>query len=219
MVDALVGIDPVAFLVTSILLVLLPGPDMAIVARNTIVHGRAAGLRCAYGSLLGLTIQEVLAVAGLSAIIATSATAFTVVKIAGAVYLVLLGLRVIAGTLRSGDRPAETTPFERAALPIALTPSSPLLQGTLSSSLNPKIAVFMMTFLPQFVDPDDHPQLSLLAHGAVLALFTIVWLWTWVRMLDRLAGHLRRPGVRAWAERAIGAVVLGLGIRLAFEHR
>jgi threonine/homoserine/homoserine lactone efflux protein len=218
-VDALIGIQPATFLVASVLLIMLPGPDMAIVARNTIAHGQPAGLRTAFGSLAGISLHTALSVVGVSAILAASATAFTVVKLVGAAYLVLIGLRVIAGTLRGRGVDHEETPFVRAAIPLALTPSSPFVQGLLSSTLNPKLAVFFLTFLPQFVDPDRMPRLGLATHGAIFVALTLAWLWIWVRALDRLASSLRRPAVRLWAERAIGGAVLGLGVRLALERR
>ena len=90
---ALVGVSPLAFVAASLLIILAPGPDMTLVARNTIARGRIAGMQTAGGALLGVSVHLFAAVAGLSAILTGSALAFTVVKVAGAAYLVFLGAR------------------------------------------------------------------------------------------------------------------------------
>lgn len=218
--DAVVGIAPATFVVASILVILLPGPDMAIIARNTIAGGRTAGIRTASGTLLGISVHVLAAVAGLSAILVASAVGFTVVKLVGAAYLAFLGVRVLLGSLRGrGEEREEASPFAGGVSGVTAAASSPVLQGTLSSALNPKLAVFFLTFLPQFVDPDRMPEASLLAHGAVFVALASVWLWVWVRALDRFAAVLRRPRVRAWVERAVGAALVGLGVRVALERR
>lgn len=219
---ALVGQSPYAFLAASILIILAPGPDMTLVARNTIARGRSAGLQTAGGALLGVSVHVLAAVAGLSAILTGSALAFSVVKIAGAGYLVFLGVRtLIASRHATGDADinVEAELFGESAPRLVLAPSSPMLQGVLSAVLNPKLAVFFLTFLPQFVDPHDLPEASMLAHGAVFVTMAAAWLSVWVLTLDRLAGVFRRSGVRAWMERATGAVLVAMGVRLALASR
>lgn len=213
--DALIGVSPLGFLLASLLLTITPGPDMTLVARNTIARGRAAGLQTAGGALLGVSVHIVAAVAGLSAVLTSSAQAFTIVKLAGAAYLIYLGVRAILDARHAGD----TDAFAGAAPRLAASPSSPLVQGMLSALLNPKLAVFFLTFLPQFVDPDRMPEASMLAHGGVFIAMAAVWLPLWVLSLDRLAGLLRRANVRAWLERITGVVLIGMGLRLAFERR
>jgi len=221
-VHALIGPSPYYFVGASILLILAPGPDMTLVARNTIARGRASGLQTAGGALIGLSVHVVAAVAGLSAILTGSALAFSAVKLVGAAYLLVLGARTLLGAGRAsgGDAMnAEAEVFGESAPRFVSATSSPMLQGALSAALNPKLAVFFLTFLPQFVDPDHMPQVSMLAHGATFALLAAAWLTAWVLMLDRLGGLFRRPAVRAWMERATGAVLVGMGVRLALARR
>jgi threonine/homoserine/homoserine lactone efflux protein len=219
---ALVGVSPLAFVAASLLIILAPGPDMTLVARNTIARGRIAGMQTAGGALLGVSVHLFAAVAGLSAILTGSALAFTVVKVAGAAYLVFLGARTLIASRHqreSGDSNIERELFGEASPRLVLAPSSPVMQGVLSAVLNPKLAVFFLTFLPQFVDPDHLPEAGMLAHGAVFVSIAAVWLTLWVLALDRLAGVFRRSAVRVWLERATGAVLVGMGVRLALSHR
>jgi threonine/homoserine/homoserine lactone efflux protein len=220
-VHAIVGPSPVYFFGASILLILAPGPDMTLVARNTIARGRAEGLRTVGGLLIGLSLHVTAAVAGLSAILTGSAVAFSIVKVIGALYLVALGGRTLLAARATADAGAEGDDegvlVGRPSRLVAAT-SSPTLQGALSAALNPKLAVFFLTFLPQFVDPDHMPQASMLAHGLVFALMGAAWLVVWVLLLDRLGRVIRRPTVRAWMERATGVVLVGLGVRLALAR-
>jgi threonine/homoserine/homoserine lactone efflux protein len=163
-------------------------------------------------------LHVVAASLGLSAVLASSAEAFTVVKFVGAAYLIFLGLRALWAT-RHGPSDEDVGLLSSVAPPVALSPSSPVAQGLLSAALNPKLAVFFLTFLPQFVDPDNMPGLSMLAHGAVFVLMGAAWLTAWVLSLDRLSAWLRRSVVRMWIERATGIVLVGLGVRLAMARR
>jgi threonine/homoserine/homoserine lactone efflux protein len=218
--DALIGQSPAAFLFASILIILAPGPDMALVARNTIARGRGAGLVTAGGAMMGVSVHVAAAVAGLSAVLTSSAYAFSIVKLVGAGYLLYLGARTLLAsrrTGREGDRDNEAELFGEASSRLA--PSSPALQGMLSAVLNPKLAVFFLTFLPQFVDPHHAPEASMLAHGAVFIAMASTWMLVWVLTLDGLSGVFRRSAVRAWMERATGAVLIGMGVRLALAHR
>lgn len=213
--DALIGVSPLGFLAASLLVILSPGPDMALVARNTIALGRGAGLRTAGGALIGVSVHVLAAVAGLSAVLTSSATAFSVLKFVGAAYLAFLGIRAILSA-RGGDA---DDPLRAPAPAIVSAPSSPVAQGILSALLNPKLAVFFLTFLPQFVDPDDMPELSMLAHGAAFVAMGAAWLTLWVIGMDQIASWLRRAAVRAWIERLTGAVLVGMGVRLALSER
>ena len=219
---ALVGPSPYYFLGASILLILAPGPDMTLVARNTITRGRAEGLQTVGGLLIGLSVHVTAAVAGLSAILTGSHVAFTVVKIVGALYLLVLGGRTLlaarATAVAVADDDGNDLMFGAHQSRFVAATASPALQGALSAALNPKLAVFFLTFLPQFVDPNHMPQASMLAHGLTFALMGAAWLVVWVLLLDRLGRVIRRPNVRAWMERATGAVLVGLGVRLALAR-
>lgn len=221
-VHAIIGESPFAFIIASVLIILAPGPDMTLVARNTIARGRASGLQTAGGALAGVSIHVLAAVAGLSAVLTGSALAFSAVKLVGAGYLLVLGARTLLASRRApagDDLNAEAELFGESAPRLVSATLSPALQGVLSAVLNPKLAVFFLTFLPQFVDPDNLPELSMLAHGAVFALMAGAWLTVWVLTLDRLSGVFRHSNVRAWMERLTGAVLVGMGVRLALARR
>ena len=203
-------IDPgiLAFVGIAALLTILPGADMALVAKVTLRDGKRAAFFTSLGICSGLPFHATASALGLSVILATSATAFTVVKVAGAVYLAYLGVQ----TIRHAGRPVPVVAVrhvrsERAAF----------AQGFLSNILNPKVALFYLTLLPQFIAPGD-PVLakSLLLAGIHVAL-GMLWLPLYAYALDRLAGFVQ--GARRWLELVSGAALVGLGVRLAFERR
>jgi threonine/homoserine/homoserine lactone efflux protein len=201
-----------SFVAVATIIVIVPGADMALVARNTLAGGRPAGLRTATGTLLGLGVHAGAALIGLSAVIAASATAFSVVRLVGATYLLWLGLHTLwAARHRTGTFTLDE-PHKRS-LPRAV--NAPLVQGILTNVLNPKLALFFVSFLPQFVDTSKPPtpQIALLT-GTFIAMGAI-WLGTYVVAVDRLSGVLTRPAVRRWLDRVIGTTLVGLGIRLA----
>jgi len=218
MLDALIGVAPLGFLAASALVIVTPGPDMTLVARNTIASGRSHGLLTAAGALCGVCVHVMAAALGLSAILASSAAAFTVVKFAGAAYLCWLGARTLLATRHgaAGDEPLPTLAPPTLA---QRDTASPVAQGFLSAVLNPKLAVFFLTFLPQFVDPGNMPEVSMLAHGAVFVLMGAVWLTAWVLSLDRLSAWIAHSAVRLWIERVSGLVLVALGLRLALSRR
>ena len=203
-------IDPgvLAFAGIAALLTILPGADMALVAKVTLQDGRRAAFLTSLGICAGLPFHATASALGLSVILATSATAFTVVKIAGAVYLAYLGVQ----TIRHAGRPIAVGPVRRVR-----SPGSALAQGFLSNILNPKVALFYLTFLPQFIGPGD-PVLakSLLLAGIHVAM-GLLWLPLYAYALHRLAAMVL--GARRWLELVSGAALVGLGVRLAFERR
>jgi threonine/homoserine/homoserine lactone efflux protein len=201
-----------SFVAVAAIIVIVPGADMALVARNTLAGGRSAGLRTATGTLLGLGVHAGAALIGLSAVIAASATAFNVVRLVGASYLVWLGLQTLWAT-RNRTRAFTVDEPKKRSLP--QTVHAPLVQGILTNVLNPKLALFFLSFLPQFVDTSRPatPQIVLLT-GTFIAMGAI-WLGPYVVAVDRLSGVLTRPGVKRWLDRVIGTTLVGLGIRLA----
>jgi len=191
-----------------------PGPGQALVMARTLQGGARAGVLTAVGLNVGTVGHTVAAALGLSALLLASANAFTVVKLAGAVYLLLLGTRMIAGTLRARaangpDRsPGESPP----------APSSRLLaHGVVTGLLNPKVAIFFLAFLPQFVHPERGAVfLQFAVLGLVLATLGVLGDST-VALLAARTG--RRVAAGRWRERITGGVLVALGIRLAFVRR
>jgi RhtB (resistance to homoserine/threonine) family protein len=196
------------FLVLSVLLILIPGPDTAVVTKNALLGGRRGGLLTAAGVSTGLAIWTAAAALGIAALLRASAFAFLALKVAGAIYLVWMGIQM----LRTKD-------FSAAPLGSPARGRRALRQGLLSDLGNPKIAVFFTSFLPQFVDPHASAFLSLLLLGGIFAVLTFLWLAAYGWLVGRGASVLRRPGVRRVLDRVTGVVLIGFGIRLAFERR
>jgi threonine/homoserine/homoserine lactone efflux protein len=202
------------YLATAAALVAAPGPGQALVMARTLQGGVRAGLLTSVGLNLGTVGHTVAAALGLSALLFASATAFTVVKMVGAVYLVVLGTRMIAGTLRArpvaaSDRTPEPTP------PVA---SSRLLaHGVITGLLNPKVALFFLAFLPQFVQPERGGVfLQFAVLGVALATLGVIG-DSLVAVVAARTG--RRMAAGAWRERLTGGVLIALGVRLAFVQR
>jgi threonine/homoserine/homoserine lactone efflux protein len=191
------------FLAVSAIVVVTPGVDMALVTKSALLHGRAAARATALGVNLGIFVWTLAAALGLAAVIAASAAAFTAIKLAGALYLVYLGVRALLGS------------HERVA---AVARGSAFRQGLASNLLNPKIAVFFTSLLPQFVAAAARPQ-DLLLLGVLFNCMGVVWLLTYAELAARGRDVLGRPRVKRTLDRLTGVALVGLGARLAFERR
>jgi threonine/homoserine/homoserine lactone efflux protein len=202
------------FLSGSILITLVPGPDMALVMRQVFLGGATLAQRTVYGNLTGLIVHTAALAAGLSALLAASAEAYTVVKLAGAGYLVFLGIQ----TLRSARRGQWHDEAERTSRGVPSLRAG-YVQGLASTVLNPKTALLFYTYLPQFVDKsrDVLPQIAFL--GAVHILVGLIWMTAYVHLVARAHRTLTKPSVRRWIESATGAVLILLGLRVALEQR
>lgn len=207
-----------AFLPVAALVIAFPGPDVLLVIRNA-SRGRRAGLATATGTVLGLLVHVTAATIGLSALVASSATAFTVVKLVGAVYLVLLGVQALR-VGRSSHQPQGSDGHLRVpGQEPVLSFGSGVRQGLLTNVLNPKVAVFFVAFLPQFLPADGQTLGGTAVLGALFVLMTAVYLLLLVAAVARAATLLSRPAVRRGLDRAAGVVFLGFGIRLATASR
>jgi threonine/homoserine/homoserine lactone efflux protein len=201
----------ILFVVASLVLIATPGQDMILVMSRSVAQGAVAGVVTAAGVSIGLVGHTILATLGLGAILRTSEWLFIALKFAGAAYLVYLGI----GLLRT----------RRDALAIGNDATRSLrklfVDGALSNLSNPKIAIFYFAFLPQFVAPAaSHPTLTMFALGLAFAGLTFLVKAPVGVFAGALSAWLRtRPGVLAWIYRCSGAVLLGLGVRLAFERR
>jgi threonine/homoserine/homoserine lactone efflux protein len=192
------------------LLTILPGADMALVAKVTLLDGKRAAFFTSLGICAGLPVHATASALGLSLILATSAEAFTVVKFAGAAYLAYLGIRTIRDSFRPAADQAVVTDRVRSR-------RAAFAQGWLSNLLNPKVALFYLTFLPQFISPGDSVLAKSLLLAWIHAVLGLVWLPLYAYAIDRLGALIR--GVRRWLERVSGAALIGLGVRLALERR
>jgi threonine/homoserine/homoserine lactone efflux protein len=196
--------DLVAFGVAALVMVALPGPDQALITRNALVGGRRAGRRTMLGGACGLSVHATAAAFGLSALLATSATAYTTLKLVGIGYLVLLALRMLA---TSGAAPESAARQGRGG------PRRPFAQGLLSNALNPKVALFFLTFLPQFL-PSHAALPAALALSAIFAVIYIAWFSTLIWFVDRLGRALRKPAIQRRLERITASALLAFAVRL-----
>jgi threonine/homoserine/homoserine lactone efflux protein len=199
-----------AFTGIAALLTILPGADMALVAKVTLLDGKRAAFFTSLGICAGLPVHATASALGLSLILATSAEAFAVVKFAGAGYLAYLGIRTIRDSLRP------IADLRVMAVP-ARSRRAAFAQGFLSNVLNPKVALFYLTFLPQFISPGDNVLAKSLLLAALHAVLGLAWLPLYAYAIDRLGAVIR--GARRWLERLSGAALIGLGVRLALERR
>lgn len=203
----------ILFLTASLVVIVAPGPDNILVLTRGVTLGRRAALVSAAGASVGLVCHSLFAAAGLSALLAQSAVAFSVVRYAGAAYLIYLGI----AALLNRERFVLT---EREAPPVGL--GSVFTQAVASNVLNPKIAVFFLAYLPQFADPSAAgaaPQL-LLALGLSFALLTWAIFSAVAFFSGSLGGWLRsRPRVAGGLGWLTGSVLICLGLRLALPER
>lgn len=208
-----------AFLGVAALITITPGPDMAVVTRVALAHGRRAAWLSSLGVVNGLCCWAGAAAVGLAALLSASATAFTILKFVGAVYLIAMGLQTIWGTRpaarRSGAEPegkGEAEGESRAGAWPAYR------QGLLSNLLNPKIAVFYTTFLPQFMAPGDPVFATSLLLAGIHITMVLAWLFIYTFLVTRAGNVLRRPRFKAAIERFTGTVLIGFGLRLGLER-
>lgn len=198
-----------AFLGVSIIVIATPGQDTALIIRNTLLGGRRSGVFTAAGVSAGQACWTLAASAGLAALLRASEPAFLALRLAGAAYLVFLGLQALIGALSRRD---DWVPGGLA--PPRLAPATAFRQGLVSNLGNPKMAVFFVSLLPQF----GHSFLALVALGLVFCALTFAWLTAYAAVVARAGDFLRRPRIRRALEGLTGGVLSALGLRLAAER-
>ena len=200
------------FVATSLLIILTPGQDMVLVMSRTLTHGTRSGLVTAAGVSVGLTVHTVLATLGLVALLQASEWVFTALKLVGALYLLYLGIALFrsSGELALAHSHGAPESAGRA-----------FSQGALSNMSNPKIALFYLAFLPQFVPADAaHPTLSVFMLGLAFACLTFLVKGPVAIFAGLLSNWFRQnPRFLARMHRTSGIVMIGLGLKLAFEPR
>ncbi|GAA2600753.1 LysE family translocator [Streptomyces tubercidicus] len=200
------------FAAASLVLVMIPGPDQALITRNALAGGRAAGLLTMVGGALGLSVHVAAAVLGISTLLVASATAFTILKVVGAGYLVWMGIATFLSARRTMTQKTEDADPEAAKLDTKY-----LRHGFLSNSLNPKVALFFVTFLPQFLPAGHNVFPRALLLSLAFALIYLLWFSLYVLTVDHFGKVLRRPRVRARIEQVTGILLIGFAARLAFQ--
>ena len=219
------------FIPVALLLALIPGADTALVTRNALALGMRGARWTIIGICTGCLIHATASALGLSAILATSARAYETVKLVGAAYLVWIGVQGIAKARHEPASGSKTLPrvYQRHSWVSAqrradggertAVGAHPFTQGFLTNILNPKVALFYLTFLPQFI-PAGAPILrTSLLLAMIHNALGFAWLSIYARFVDRLRVALTRPVVKAWLERVTGGALVLLGARLAWSRR
>ncbi len=208
------------FSMAAVLIILLPGPDTLVTVRNIVRGGRSAGAATAAGIMVGLVVWVGVAALGLAAVLRASEVAYAVLRVAGAGYLVWLGVQ----SLRSIRRPAPDAATDAA---VASTTAAGRAQrglvgtgftaGLITNLLNPKVGVFFVTFLPGFVPSGYAVGPTSLLFGAVFIVLSIGYYVALLALATRVTGWMAAPRVRRRLDAITGAVLVGFGVRLAVE--
>jgi threonine/homoserine/homoserine lactone efflux protein len=202
------------FLGIAAVVIVVPGPDTAIVTKNALLHGRRAALGTAFGVEAGLAVWTLASALGVASIVRASDTAFTVLKLIGAAYLVWLGIQALLAARRGGSH-ADPESAVRAAV----GGRGGFRQGLISDLANPKIGAFFTGLLPQFAGPGHSVLIPFLVLGGLFVLMTVLWLCAYALVAVKASEVLRRPRVRATIDRLSGIILIGFGVRLALERR
>jgi threonine/homoserine/homoserine lactone efflux protein len=208
--------DLAAFLAVAAVVIATPGPDTALTVRNTLSGGRRSGIFTALGVAGGQATWTLATSAGISALLLASEPAFAAVKLLGAAYLVVLGAQTLRAAFRRGS--AQERAPGRGFLR-ALTPLVALRQGFVSNLGNPKMAVFFTSLLPQFTQRGDAGFGALFLLGLLFCGITLVWLTAYAIAVATAGDVFSRSGIRRGLEAMMGAVLIGLGVRLALARR
>lgn len=195
-----------AFVGVSLLVICTPGQDTALTIRNTLAGGRGAGIATAIGVAAGQATWTVATAAGLAVVLMASAPFFLALRLAGAAYLIYLGIRTLTRLGKHQTAPARLGGRARRAL----------AQGFLSNLSNAKMVAFFISLLPPFAGPRPSFALLLLL-GLNFSLLTLAWLAGYAAAVERFGGWLRRSSVRRALDAALGAVLVGLGLKVGAD--
>jgi threonine/homoserine/homoserine lactone efflux protein len=200
-----------AWIAIAVVLIVTPGPDTALIIRQALRGGSRTASLSAFGIAAGSSVWAFASVLGVAVLLESSAAAFTLLKLAGAAYLIYLGVRSLIGSFGTA---ADTGPAGR----VRLGSSSAFVHGLLNNLLNPKAGAIFVSVMPQFIQPHD-PLVRLLLMVAVYDVMVVAWLCAYGHVVSRAGRSRIGVRVRRSLERLTGVVMIGLGARLAFERR
>ncbi|MCU5758744.1 LysE family translocator [Bacillus thuringiensis] len=200
------------FIIMSICLIILPGPDTAMATKNTLIAGKVGGVKTVFGTCIALLIHTLAAVIGLSALIVKSALLFSIFKYVGALYLTYIGIKALLAV-----RNKEGVDTNDISLNNENKHTSCFRQGFLTNLLNPKIAVFFLTFLPQFLNPNHNTFIQLLVMGLTYLVLTAFWFAFYIFLIDKISAFMKKPKTQRYIQGLTGIVLIGFGVKLAFE--
>lgn len=205
----------IAFAGIAALLTITPGQDTVLVIRNVIAHGQRAGVLTIAGICCGLFVHATFSAVGLSLILVRSATAFEVVKLLGAAYLIWLGIQSFWHAFHGSNREiGNFNPEQRSTIGWPC-----FVQGFLTNTLNPKVAVFYLAFLPQFISPDDWVFGKSMLLASIHWLEGILWLSIVTLFFGRFQMWFNRSRIKRTIEATTGAILIAFGARLTLEQR
>ncbi|MFC0561670.1 LysE family translocator [Halalkalibacter alkalisediminis] len=199
------------FLVLSLFVVMSPGIDTALITKRTISDGRIDGYKMALGITTGSLVHTFAAAFGLSALLMQSAVAFEIVKYVGAIYLIYLGFSSFISRKKKATSAENQYNDEMK--------KSAFKQGLFSNILNPKVAMFFLTFLPQFVKTGENATQQLIIMGVIYTLLSISWFFIYVFFINYLREWLMSPKVQRIMDKATGLVLIGFGLKLALDKQ
>ena len=203
--------DLALFVVAGLLLNISPGPDTLYIAGRGATQGFRAGAVAAFGIFAGCFVHIAAAAIGLSALIMASAEAFLAVKLLGAIYLFYVGCTMLLARTVDGEAKPRLAPARLSTV---------FWQGCLTNALNPKVALFFLAFLPQFIAADaPHKALAFVVLGVIFNVNGVFWNLFVAWSADRMAGGVRRGRTALWINRSIGAMFVAMGVRLALFER
>lgn len=203
----------ITFMMVTLALTLTPGADTMLVIRNVLRGGKMDGIVTTIGICSGLFVHASLSALGVSVILVNSSFAFSVMKFAGACYLLYLGLKTLISAIRGEEGAEVENGGKRRDLNVFIS----LREGILSNVLNPKPAIFYFAFLPQFIAKNDPVLLKSLLLAGVHFFMGIVWLFTLSFLLAYIKDFMTRGESARWINGACGSILIALGVRLALE--
>ncbi|WP_277054651.1 LysE family translocator [Pseudoalteromonas marina] len=204
-----------SFLIASFLMAVAPGPSNAFLMAQTFANGRTAGMQSAFGFALGGVVHTFFAVIGLSAILKASAAAYSAVQYTGAAYLCYLGFMMIKSTLKNTTTATQTQSEDKPHVSTAKK-SNVMFQAMMTEVLNPKVALFFIAFIPQFVDPSlSSATFQLAFFGLLYPIFAFPIDCTYIYFGDKIAQFFRQhPNSQLWIDRVTGMIFIALAINL-----
>ncbi len=199
------------FVFMAFMLIILPGPDTALITKNTISKRKTAGIQTTCGTLTALLIHTLAAVFGLSALIVKSAFLFSILKYVGAIYLIYLGCKSFIFLLKKQSN------IEKDGEANKYVDESYFKQGFLTNLLNPKVAVFFLTFLPQFAGTGNNAFIEFFALGLTYTVLTLLWFIFYIYLINYISEFMKKPSTIRMVEGLTGGILILFGLKLAFE--
>ncbi|MEI4830013.1 LysE family translocator [Bacillus sp. FJAT-53711] len=201
------------FILTALLIIIMPGPGFALVTKNTISHGRNGGIKTVLGTVSGMMIHTIMATLGLSAILMKFAMLFTLIKYAGAFYLIYLAVKSLKSSFSKKEHMSGSVEMN----PKDIGTVKSFRQGFTTAILNPKTAVFFLSFLPQFIVSNQNHLFQFLLLGLTFTTLTAIWYFLYISLIRQLGTFLRKEKVNRTMEGITGTILLVFGVKLFFQ--